>query len=172
MLTVPSLIGSERTISLTYGSGPQSGAASTLVNPGRLSFSGGPVTTATLVAAYNLVAPIDFTVGGGDSFLVDIYSRDVAVGALVDVSVTSAAGMASATSPFSLGGTVLSIPFTQFVGVDFTQVTGYSVTINPDPAFDGSIRLVGVSDTDGVPEPSGSLALLAILAGAVARRRR
>ena len=78
VLSVPSLAGSNRTISLDYVSGPSSGAASTLDSPGRLSFSGGPGglggtagTVATLVASYDLTGPIDFTAGGGDAFSVD-----------------------------------------------------------------------------------------------------
>ena len=178
MLTVPSVAGGDRMISLDYVSSPLEGSVSTLIAPGRLSFSGGPGgfdgapdTLATLKADYDLVAPIDFTAGGGDTFSIDIFSRDPAVAAQIVVSVDSGAGTAMASAPFTLGGTIQSIPFTAFAGVDFTDVTGYSITINPEPAFDGSIRLIGVTGA-GVPEPSGSVALLAILAGVVARRRR
>ena len=177
-LTIPSLAGSNRTISLNYVSGPSNGAASTLSGPGRLSYSagagglsGGPGTVATLLAEYDLVAPVDFTAGGGDAFSIDIFSRDPVVAAEFVVSVASTSGTGMAIAPFSLGGTVQSIPFAAFAGVDFTEVTGYSITINPEPAFDGSIRLVGVTGA-GVPEPSHAVALLGVLAGAVARRRR
>ncbi len=178
MLTVPSVAGGYRTISLDYVSGPSNASVSTLIAPGRLSFSGGPGgfggtpgTVATLLADYDLVAPIDFTAGGGYTFLIDIFSRDPAVAAEIVMSVASGAGTSMASVPFTQSGTTQSVPFTAFAGVDFTDVTGYSITINPEPAFDGSIRLIGVWSA-GVPEASGSVALLAILAGVVARRRR
>ena len=178
-LTAPSLAGTVRTISLEFGSGGGEAIASTLVAPGRLSFSADtgfgsfPPVTAVMEANYNFAAPVDFTLAGGDGIGVDIFSRDTAVDANITVKVTSSGGgMAMSTAPFTLGGTVQTFDFTSFPGIDFTQVESLSVKITPQPAFDGAIRLLGVTSSSGVPEPSGSMALLALLAGVVARRKR
>lgn len=179
LLTVPDIAGTSRTITLEFISGGTTATASTEIVPGRLSYSAGPgvgplpATTAILSTEYTFLSALDFTGGGGDSIGIDIYSRDTAVDANIVATVTSSTGTDSVTVPFTLAGTTQMIPFTDFSGVDFTQVDKLEIKIDPNPAFDGSIRLLGItSETAGVPEPSGSIAFLAILAGVVARRRR
>ena len=182
-LTAPSLVGTTRTLTLDYISGSSSAKAETLSAPGRLSLSAGPgavlpgtppvslaATTAVLTAFYDFTPTgQDFTVGGGSAIAVDSFTKDPGVAAKILVKVVTSAGMGSAMIPFELG--LNEIPFASFGAVDFTNVTSMEVKIDPQPAFDGSIRLIGVTST-AVPEPSGSLAFIGLLAGLIVRRRR
>ncbi len=174
-LTVPGLVGATRDTTVSHLGGDARVRAT--ISGNTLSFSSDANTHGMLTLEYAFPTPIDFTQAGGHAFLIDVVSSDnPPVAGDFALAAASVGGTLSgpAMTPFVVGAVEVAFSDAAFAGVDFSEVTNVTLTYNVDPEFDGSIQMIGISapGAAGVPEPSGAVALLTVLVGAMARRRR
>ena len=118
--------------------------------------------------------PVDLTAGGINSFIqLRVLSNDIPGTVILNFGD----GTTSKDYTFSLPWyptvfpTVVNIPFTSWVGVDFTQIRGGGLTLNL--LGDEDLRLDFIAaDGSSVPEPSTFLLLGVGLGGLALLRRR
>jgi hypothetical protein len=136
-------------------------------------------TGATSVAALGYTfAPTDIFTGNTTGGIgLEVISADLGI----ELTVTATSASDTVSVPFTIP-TAVSTPqfvvfnFSEFAGVDFTQLTALSISVTGPTASDASIRTFSVvvpSNVPGTPEPGTILGILAVAgAGALSRRGR
>lgn len=116
--------------------------------------------------------PVDFTVGGADTFTLEVIRNDHSEN---EVQLTvNGFEVSRLPGVIPLGGSPvqLKLPFSDFIGVDFTQVTSLALELNAVSEGDIAVREFATSGNTSTPEPATMLGLLAVGALGFASRRR
>jgi hypothetical protein len=173
---LPGVLGGHRDVLLQYVEGPST--ISSNVNPahGMLFFSAFAMTRGTLTLQYdgddnepptgplNPGSNLGANFSGLDRF--ELRFPEVQT-ILVRTTVASATGTSTVESMVPTGVNVaLEVPFASFAGVDFSQVHRLEFELVSNNATDFALDSIAA-----VPEP-GTIAALALGAGALAARRR
>lgn len=175
-VVTPFAIGGIRTMTASGGTGSLGTLG--IANDGTLQYANTPVSAGTLLISYgtggSLGAGVDLTDGGASNgFFFTIDFAD----APVDYSIVLAGGGGSASGTFPTeilnpgDEQTVFIPFADFSGSDFTQVTAIDITLSPNGGIKGADLTISDISTGFVPEPT-SLALMSLGGLLIARRRR
>jgi len=155
--------GGERTVSMTK-SGVLGATANVVTSPGIYSHSADALTSATSTISWADAAGVDLVEGLMNNFFAfDILGVDQGSIDLI-LSVTDLLGGSDAFTFSNAGVGVQEVAFSEYMGIDFTQVSGLSLQVVGGVASDLTLDSLGTSGSvippvNNVPEPT-SLALL------------
>ncbi|MGR5522240.1 PEP-CTERM sorting domain-containing protein [Vibrio sp. PNB22_4_2] len=116
---------------------------------------------------------VDLTANGGDAFLLDVIDTDL--GFTFGVQVWSNAGADTAFFEYTASGAtsgLAALAFSDFVGVDFTDVSAIEFTINTQGAEGQADIDFSIGSVVSVPEPASIAFFGAGLLGLGLLRRR
>ncbi|MGR5320283.1 PEP-CTERM sorting domain-containing protein [Vibrio sp. DNB22_19_1] len=116
---------------------------------------------------------VDLTANGGDAFLLDVLDTDL--GFTFGVQVWSNAGADTAFFEYTASGAtsgLAALAFSDFVGVDFTDVSAIEFTINTQGAEGQADIDFSIGSVVSVPEPASIAFFGAGLLGLGLLRRR
>ncbi|MEM1372852.1 MAG: VPLPA-CTERM sorting domain-containing protein [Pseudomonadota bacterium] len=168
--TTAQAIGGTRTLSVTNAGGIGLTQGEVIMAAGGIfAFSNDALSTGSSTLSYSL-GGFDLSDGGtNDTLLANVLGIDL--GMIVSATVD---GVTSSQTVASTGN--LEFAFTDFSGVDFTNVGTFSLTFDANGlnAVDATIDLIGAvgMDPSPIPLPAGGVLLLTALAGVGALRRR
>ena len=162
-----------RSVTLEYKDGPLHATAE--ADGGILRMDSEYDTAADLWVDWEFTSSLDLT-SGGDQIILSFLDNDLGnTGNSVAFSVTSgtSTAMIDVTSAIQTpnGGDV-SLPFSDFSGVDFSAVSSMKLSVNGGAALDIELDKIYIAGTTSVPEPGFVGALFLASLGFVARRKR
>ncbi|MGR5324737.1 PEP-CTERM sorting domain-containing protein [Vibrio sp. DNB22_17_1] len=151
--------------SLSYGTG------SGVVAEGKIQYDGNDSDAENI--DIDGLGSVDLTANGGDAFLLDVIDTDL--GFTFGVQVWSALGTETNTVVYTASGAttgLAALSFSDFVGVDFTDVSAIEFTINTDGAAGQADIDFSIGSVVSVPEPASIAFFGAGLLGLGLLRRR
>ncbi|MGR5070227.1 PEP-CTERM sorting domain-containing protein [Vibrio sp. PNB23_22_6] len=151
--------------SLSYGTG------SSVVAEGKIQYDGNDNDAVNIDTAG--LGSVDLTLNGGDAFLLDVIDTDL--GFTFGVQVWSALGTETDTVVYTASGAttgLAALAFSDFVGVDFTDVSAIEFTINTNGKAGQADIDFSIGSVVSVPEPASIAFFGAGLLGLGLLRRR
>ncbi|MGR5352957.1 PEP-CTERM sorting domain-containing protein [Vibrio alfacsensis] len=151
--------------SLSYGTG------SGVIAEGKIQYDGNDSDAENI--DIDGLGSVDLTANGGDAFLLDVINTDL--GFTFGVQVWSALGTETDTVVYTASGAttgLAALAFSDFVGVDFTDVSAIEFTINTQGAEGQADIDFSIGSVVSVPEPASIAFFGAGLLGLGLLRRR
>jgi hypothetical protein len=160
-------------------SGPLGVSAAIIPGQGVFSISSDTLTDGSAALSYPGVGglSLDLTYSGtvpqGAAVIIDVVSSDLG-GVPIDVTLTDGGGNSATASGVAAGAQTVSIPLTDFGGLDFADIDQIDVQFDPGAEFDITADFIGFDwpEVDQQPEPASILIWSLVgLIGLVASKR-
>lgn len=157
--SLSNVVGGRRDSQVDWTSGPKSVLLAVITDPGILAYSSDVLTDGMAMLTY---PGLDLNASGFMSIDLDVLSSDLGPVPIAVTLTDGGGGMATGmgTTPSPAPGT-LSIPSSEFPGVDFSDIDEIKVTLDPPMEFDISLDAIRII----VPEPGSMLLFSTLLLG-------
>jgi hypothetical protein len=169
---VTGVVGGVRNAQAEWTSGPSSVSANLISPPGIFSISSNVLTDGEATLSYpgqgglNLDLTYSGPVPPGAAFIIEVVSSDMG-GVPIDVTLTDGSGNSSTVGGSAAGAQTVSLPLSNFVGVDFSDIDQIDVNFNPGSEFDITADFIGFDWPDVQPEPEPASILIWSLVGLI-----